>query len=380
MAQHLVLVYGNHGKAPYQLDDYVRYIEAAATNLGYALQLSEDPVPGKTNLIIECFDAEYEHKVSVAASQPNTKIIVMATEFITGDTFNDFNYGEALHALKKGVEAPRWTKLVMGRLSTFFFPTILRKLALEIFPKPYFAARELYYSLFGYPAGTALQSKQVLADRFTYFDRVMKVADALWCNTPHQLPAYIKRYGAKVKLMPLVGWDFACINPWQGKLEKDIDFLFTGSLTPYRNSILRELENRGFKVMIGTATWPTHQRDHFIARSKACLQIRQEPNWKYPSVMRYHHLLSSGAVVVAELASESCMQEQYLVGAQSQDFLDTCVRTIKEGNFSERGRKARENYYAGSADGRREFGELLSPFYPEREVSKNVLEPSQLSH
>jgi hypothetical protein len=51
--------------------------------------------------------------------------------------------------------------------------------------------------------------------------------------SPHQMDVYPALDGPTlVKLMPLVSWSKDCSNPLQGQLERDIDFLFTGSVTP----------------------------------------------------------------------------------------------------------------------------------------------------
>jgi len=188
------------------------------------------------------------------------------------------------------------------------------------------------------------------------------------------MSAYLELYGPTiVKLMPLVSWSKDCSNPLQGELERDIDFLFTGSVTPYREKVLGDLSNRGYRVMVGTTLWPRYMRDHFVARTKVCLQIRQDTGWMYPSIMRYHHLLCSGSVVVAEKASETCLQESFITVAPEADFLDACVSAVEADDFYQRGQEASQKYFVASDAGRREFAQLLNRPYDSQHVLKPFL-------
>ncbi len=85
------VVYGNHGPSPAQLDDYLSYLSQAFRAVGYEVTFCEDPMPGKLNVLIECFDQEFCYKIKKASATPGTQFYVMATEFITGQTFNDFS-------------------------------------------------------------------------------------------------------------------------------------------------------------------------------------------------------------------------------------------------------------------------------------------------
>lgn len=144
-------------------------------------------------------------------------------------------------------------------------------------------------------------------------------------------------------------------------------------MTPYRNAVFTELKKLGYRILIGPTSWPGYMRDHYIARTKVCLQVRQDPRWAFPSVMRYHYLLCSGSVVAGEKATESCMQEDHLVMASPEDFVRTCMQLIKNGNFSELGRSACESYFEASASGREYFRTLVSEVtgetYPELHIS-----------
>ena len=196
------------------------------------------------------------------------------------------------------------------------------------------------YTGVGNPIRSTYHINEYWSARYNHFQHVVPLCEAVWCVSPHQMDAYVALYGPTVvKLMPLVSWSKECSNPLQGKLERDIDFLFTGSVTPYREKVLGDLSNRGYRVMVGTTLWPRYMRDHFVARTKVCLQIRQDTGWMYPSIMRYHHLLCSGSVVVAQKTTESCLQESLIIvsdAARSNAFsLQTRARCELELNVAE---------------------------------------------
>lgn len=353
-------VYGNHGKAPPQLDDYYAYLGEAFEAQGFRLHLSEYPVKGNLNILLECFDSAYCSRIREAAAAPGTRLILIATEFITGSTFNDFS-GEAQKLVKR--KTPAWLKFIVKNVAPFLFPKFVRGLAIERFPEPYFNLRQKYYSILGIRNDYEAAFRAIFQARFDCFIDVIDQFESVWCVTPHQLKEYIALLGSlKVKCMPLTSWSPAVKNRAQSVMTKDIDFLFTGSITPYRSYVLETLKARGYNVVVGPASWPGYMRDHFISRSKVCLQIRQDPQWKYPSVMRYHYLLTAGSVVVAEEATERCVQENFLYLAPPKDFIETCELAIVKGDFVAHGRRVCERYFEGTEGERQKFVSLLPDF------------------
>ena len=369
------LVYGNHGRSPGQLEDYHTYLNQALAPQGLQVLYTEDPVAGEFNILIEFFDLEFVHKVRKASKVSGTRMILIATEFLTGPTFNDFSTMLSQTLLRRS-NLPKWVRSIGHAVGPILMPRFIRTMALNYLPDNYIKFRAEYRRHFGVARQSTYEMNQYWQDRYEFFCDVVPLCEQIWCVTPHQMPAYLQQFeGSNINLMPLVSWTEACSNSDQGKLEKDIDFLFTGSITPYRESVLKELKLLGYKVMEGPPTWPAYMRDHYVARSKVCLQIRQNPSWKYPSVMRYHHLLNSGAVIVADKGLETCMQETFLITTPPEEFVETCVRTLKNTDFLAQGRKAGADYYKASAQDRLEFARLLNPggkkMQPAREQALN---------
>lgn len=357
--QEIIVVYGNHGKSPVQLEDYHGFLQEAFKNLGYKVYFSEDPVRGKLNILIEFFDSDFIKKIAEAKTNSQTKFIIIATEFITQNTFNDFE--PDIKSPNQGNQGYRssWDKIIL-KLYHFFCPLLIRIIVRETMPALFAKLKARHGKRFSNSYGSNPSVKTNWQNRFNQFLEATNFCNAIWCVSPHQLTEYKKKFGSKVSLMPLVSWAKPNESLENYNLKKDIDFLFTGSITPYRAEILDQLKSIGYNVVIGPTTWSSYLRDHYIARTKVCLQIRQAPSWPYPSNMRYHYLLHSGAVVVGELTAESCFQDNFIVTVKPGEFINTCVETIAAGNFTERGEKAQLDYYNQSEAGRNVFAELLA--------------------
>lgn len=355
------IVYGNHGVAPVQLEDYHLYFQQAFPTLGYQPIFTQFPVAGKLNVLIEAFDPQFEELISSAAAVKGTRFITIVTEFVTGNTFNRFRKHEVTRTQSVfWIDFKDWLKDMIPVL----FPRFVRRLFIKYAPEFYSWAKPYYHYLTSAGSGSGapihLQEKY-WRGRFDNFVKVAKHSESIWCVSPHQLEEYRALVGAsKVALMPMVSWSSNCQNVFQGAFHKDIDFLFTGSITPHRQKVFSKLKERGYKVVVGPPTWPGYLRDHFIARSKVCLQVLQDSDWKYPSIMRYHYLLCSGAVIVSEKATQTCYQEDYLVNVDAQNLIETCERVIAEGDFLARGATASQKYYEAGAPYRTQFRDLLS--------------------
>jgi len=375
----IYVVYGNHGRSPAQLEDYHEYLTQAFESLGYAATFSEEIVGGRLNILMEYFSAYDVHKIREAHKIPGTRLICIATEFITDQTFNDFGINVTRKATKVKFNLPLWAEVLGRAVLPVIFPSVLRAFAISLMPGKYFAWKRRYYALFGYPQRSPYAFKNYWLDRFRSFNQLEPLFESIWCVTPHQLDEYFHWFGReKVKLMPMASWNRGVQNLAQNFAEKDVDFLFTGSLTPYREAVFGELKKLGYSVMVGPATWPSYMRDHYIARTKVCLQVRQDPNWRYPSVMRYHYLLCSGSVVVGEQTDEKCIQEDFIYSVPPEKFVDTCVQILKEGDFVSKGAVGCHRYYDACHESRSEFAGLLPSTL--KVQNERVLEPSVSSH
>lgn len=322
------IVFGNHGSSPVKLEDYFEYLSHVFSAADYEIRFSEGVVPGALNVLIESFEARHVQALVDAKKTPGTKFVLIATEVISGDSFNQFADSSG-SATRKVARYSSWRRVFVRALKTVPWKTWFRKWM----PRLYHKLARIYLAVSERSFGSA----QYWADRFHYFMQVAKMSDSIWCVLSYQMPEYTQKFGAKVHLMPIASWQSECQNPVQGKIEKDIDFLFTGAVTKHRQEMLKALSARGHRVVVGTPSWPKILRDNMIARTRVCLQIRQHDSWKTPSVMRYHHLLCSGALIVGEATPIKCFQEQFVNMASTQDYIEVCERVLREGGFAEKG-------------------------------------------
>lgn len=352
-----VLVYGNHRSALNLLDDYFEYFQQCFASVGRKLDFAAEPVAGNLNFLIDQFDLAYVNRVHGLKSQSGTRFVLVATEFITGETFNNFGFNRPI-AAQIGTDTGKALRLTL-RSAVSFVPPSIRDVGYRLFPKLYLTAKAHY-------TGSASNSSVVdftdlrrfWKERFDCFKAISDVADEIWCVSPDQMDEYRKLFGDKVKLLPIVSFreelKFTSLDA-----ERDVDFLFTGSLTPYRKEYLDRLASEGFKIVVGTPDWPVAIREHFLNRAKVCLHLRQGPQWQFPSIMRLHHLIDHGCDVLAENSPKSCNQQRFTTQADAAVFLEKAKELIAEGNHLKRGLAAQNAYYNESAMGRKIVSDML---------------------
>ncbi len=346
----MYLVYGNHGEAPTQLEDILGHVSRGLQLAGFDPRLAQEPVAGERNVVIECFDATFASKLARAARVPGTRIACIATEFVTDGTFNDF-----------GPEASRRSvsRELIDSVSTATYRSLfplLRKRA----PKLIRMGRKIrqlseggVHNLTQYALGGYWRT------RFEHFQEISKLLCAIWCVSEHQVAAYRSEFReTAVRLLPFLPLGSPGRPPTADGPQPDVDFLFTGTETPYRRRALETLRGLGFSVVVGNSLWPASIYRHFVSRSKVSLHIRQHERWPYPSNIRYHRLLEEGALTVAERSEYGCVQDRYVVSVDPSELVEACVREVRRGDHKQRGYAAQLRYYA-DLSGKERFSSLV---------------------
>jgi hypothetical protein len=288
------LVYGNHGKDPFHIMDTLLLVKLSLEALGHKADLEAQMTPGKTNILLECFTYDFVEAMKEVARTPGTEFIIIATEFVTGDTFNDFSHVDEEPALDSHYDIPQyWRK----RFRTFL-------LAQE-------KARAIWH----------LADSQV--DPFRQATGHPRVA-----YLPH---GYVEGF-ARVRHKPAE--------------HKDIDAIFTGTLTRHRHTLIRELEQRGIRAV---ATKPVNfvQREDLVARAKIGLNIRQTGRWRYPSNSRYHFHLSNDSLLISEQCEVKCDLSPYIIEADTGRFADCCAEWLTDNAWASEARIRREQFMSG---------------------------------
>jgi hypothetical protein len=312
--KNLTIVYGNHGRA-IQLEDHLITLQACLKQLGIRVDLEAEPQPDRTNLLVEGFGRTFTSHVESLAGR--ARFVILATELVTGNTFNAFDRTHrnlALERIRRRLERIRTKRA--RRVGDGSRPPPTRP-----------------------PHSTEFQL------RYRNFVKLSRLADAIWCLSEHQIEPYRMATGGGnvlhlefgfVEGMPTIAH--------RSNAEKDIDFLFTGSVTPYRSRILEALSRRGFRVVTIGPTTPGFIRNEFIARSRICLNLRQSEGWEYPSVNRFHYHLMHHSLLVTERTRFACEVSDYVLGCDPEEILSFCEKVHAEGHYNERAAELYEKY------------------------------------
>jgi len=276
---HFKLVYGNHWNFGLQVGDTFRYLKLALESAGHRADIEKQLCPGYVNIVQECFDDDYTESLLQAVGE-GLELILIASEFLTKATFNRFNDENSNES-------------------------------------SYYANREYWDK------------------RFANFERIAASAMAIWHLCEQEVDNY-QRYFSKVKVAYL---PHAFVDNYRSVShlpdeEKDIDFLFTGTLTDYRKVLLASLQNKGYKVESMHALTAPFHRDDLISRSKIALNLKQYAQWLYPSPSRFFYHIANESCVVSEAGEFECDIQRYVDTCAEANFTSFCEQILHEGCFS----------------------------------------------
>jgi hypothetical protein len=111
---------------------------------------------------------------------------------------------------------------------------------------------------------------------------------------------------------------------------EDVDVLFFGIQNDRRMSVLRELGDRGLKVVALNNVWGA-ERDTWIARSKVVLNIHRTESGQF-EIVRVLFLLANGKAVVSESSADGSVDEGLqgrYVAVPYDGLVDACIRLIE---------------------------------------------------
>ena len=84
------IVTGNHGESPVHLEDIITYLTSAFQSGGLEVNIIPHLVYAEAHIIIECFDNYTADSILLCIST-GARFILIVTEYITGNTFNEFS-------------------------------------------------------------------------------------------------------------------------------------------------------------------------------------------------------------------------------------------------------------------------------------------------
>ena len=288
---HFKVVYGNHYNFGLSPSHTLLMLKHGLEDLGHRADIEKDFQPGYPNILVENFTEDYVAAVE-AAWTPGTRLIVIGTEIVTEDTFNDFSAAPA------GGERDK-------RLDHY-------------------------------------RNQDYLRPRFESFLKLTPRMDAVWHLAHQQVDAFRK-------LLPgvtvgYVAHGYAARSATvlhRPEAEKDVDVFFSGSRTRYRDAVLEELAAAGFKLGITHQMTAPFHRDDLVGRAKLAINIRQDEVWPYESNSRLYYHIVNDSIVVTEPCAEPSDLHGYVpeVAAPIADFI---ADQLALGDFTERAAAVRE--------------------------------------
>lgn len=277
------IIYENHWNFGIHLADTLPLIRCGLELAGQRAHIEKALVPGALNIVVENFDEAFTERL-LAAAASGTRFIIVATEFLTGATFNDFG-------------------------------------------KPADLPADKHYDNLGY-----------WQTRYRNFLRVAGHAEAVWHLSEQQVPVYRAAVPCPVAYLP-----HGCVAALRRvrlrpDVERDIDFLFTGTLTPYRREVLGALADRGYRVHSAPMLTAHFHREDLVSRTRIALNLRQHASWLHPSNNRIHYHLNNASLLLSEACAVACDLDPYV--EHGEPVVEAAIAALEHGHYTEKGEAA----------------------------------------
>jgi hypothetical protein len=312
-ARSVNIYIGNHAN-PLYVEDWVYLLLISFRAAGYEATFSTTTLEtDKLNIVLECFNPksfDYFRERSVAGARS----IVIATEFLTGDTFNCFD-GHPL-----GPSNP---------LAAAISPLVL-KLQRRQAGQRY--AKAIY-----------LREYQ---ERARYFFQAVEMSEAIWTVNEAQTPAYLARFEGKkaVAQLPMTFLDHEVYRVEPPLPRKDYDIFFGGTFSHYRRNLLKRWGEDGRRIITSTPDQPNLLRNHKASRSRLVLDLKQHESWPYVSNFRLHYHLCRGDYVASESRRERTNLCRYVNQLPEDTYSAVEELLANPGGLHEQGLEMRERF------------------------------------
>lgn len=162
---------------------------------------------------------------------------------------------------------------------------------------------------------------------------LLRGARCVWEGVPGQLEI-LQSLGVTASTI-CSGWhrSMEVIRP---KADKDIDFLFYGSISEHRRRMITDLEARGHSVVFCFDA-PAMYRNDLIARARVHLAPRRAEDMHHLAYGRVLFLAANGEVVVVERCADQKWLEDCFLHADTSDWALLCEETAARSDLSELG-------------------------------------------
>lgn len=152
----------------------------------------------------------------------------------------------------------------------------------------------------------------------------LRRAVAVWEGIPRNL-APLEDFGVKTAFFR--GGYHPALEEVQPKLKRDIDFLFYGSITPYRRRMLERLSERGYRVIAAFDPRAAYRND-LIGRAKVNVAPIQGPGMEHFAYGRVCYLLNNRSIVVVERCEDQQWLDSCFVTTSTEFWVDICEQTL----------------------------------------------------
>lgn len=267
----IYLVYGQHYRDK-RIPECYFLLQHTLLHAGINTFLSSHVIVNAKNVLVEGFTGEEVDALLPTLRNTDTELYLIATEFLTGDSFNQFEQDENN---KSHYELPEYWQ-----------------------------------------------------SRYTNFKRIIEFCSGILHLSEHQVAIYQTKFpDTPVAYLPH-SYIPSLAMPYPCPTQKDIDVLFTGVLTRYRLDLLDEIEAAGLFVEKCNTTTPAYLREDFTRRAKVALSLKQKASWQHPSNSRLHFHLTNQSCTVTEKTPIKCDLSDMIIEAPKEQLLDTVEQLI----------------------------------------------------
>jgi hypothetical protein len=152
----------------------------------------------------------------------------------------------------------------------------------------------------------------------------LQSALVVWEGIPRNLPT-LRKLGLRTATFR--GGYHPAMREVQRKRERDIDFLFYGSITPYRRQLLEQLSARGYQVVAVFDPRSTYRND-LIGRAQVNLAPIQGTGMEHFAYGRVCYLLNNDSLVVVQRCEDQAWLESCFISASTAHWVDVCEQTL----------------------------------------------------
>jgi hypothetical protein len=290
---------GNHGPAVHVQDTF-EYVLQGLRNVGADIHYSLDYLTSDgINLLMENDVSSFSDEIILLKKRnPKTKIYLMVTEILGSDGI--FNSANTL--------PEEWDQA------------------------------QIY------------QNRSKWEYRSKQFHKLVPYVDGFVVGAEPLIPGY-SNLGPKLKYLPLAPVPGHHPIDFLDYSKRDIDFIFTGTETPYRRKLLGALTAHGCRIASLNSHTPDYLRRHFFGRAKISLGIKLSERTQFMSKQRAHyHLINRIPHIFERTPDKNDLQEFVNFADPDADFVDTCRHFLNNfsqgrlGNFDEFAQSDKLNY------------------------------------